>query len=36
MQFKAKADKLDEEGDNILSNMNEFPNENKMFENKEA
>lgn len=25
MQFKAQADKLDEEGDNILSKMNEMP-----------
>lgn len=32
MQLKAKADELDEEGDNILANMNEMPNETKVFE----
>lgn len=31
MQFRARADELDEEGNNILSNMNEIPNASSIF-----
>ena len=34
MQLRDRADKLDEEGDNILSSMNEAPNTEELFESK--
>ena len=34
MQFRTRADQLDEEGDNILSNMNEAPHAEDLFQNK--